>query len=93
MDIIYKTHHQKFISQSLLSHRVIGKTARQEQLFLAVSVVQLSPEAKLKSDKGLQGPERKESGKRDFYSGRMEMLLTEIRKLRETGLRRSAGKE
>lgn len=61
MDIIYKTHHQKFISQSLLSHRVIGKTARQEQLFLAVSVVQLSPEAKLKSDKGLQGPERKET--------------------------------
>ena len=37
------------------------KTARQEQLFLAVSVVQLSPEAKLKSDKGLQGPERKET--------------------------------
>lgn len=44
----------------------------------------------LVSDKG---PERKEGEKGDFYSGQTEMLLTEIRKLRETGLRRSAGKE
>ena len=44
----------------------------------------------LVSDKG---PERKESEKGDFYSVRMEILLTEIRKLRETGLRRSAGKK
>lgn len=29
-------------------------------LFLAISAVQLSPEAELKSDKGLKGPERKE---------------------------------
>lgn len=41
----------------------LESTVKQQdrQLFLAVSVVQLSPEAKLKSDKGLWGPERKET--------------------------------
>lgn len=55
-----KTCHQKLIFESLFSQQVIGKTERQEQLFLVISMVQLSPEAKLKSDMGLRGPERKE---------------------------------